>query len=277
MTKHNVDRKVVEDFGREWSTFNQEDVPPEDLRAAFEQYFYIFPFHKIGLDSVGFDMGCGSGRWAKVMAPKVKALICVEPSQEALSAAKNNLRGNTNVTFECASVSESKIPNDSQDFGYCLGVLHHIPDTAAGVKSCAEKLKSGAPFLLYLYYRFDGKPLWFRLIWRVSDIFRRIICRLPYPMKLLLTNLIAISVYWPLSRAARVFEKCGCDVSNLPLSAYRTKSLYSMRTDALDRFGTRLERRFTKPEIERMLEEAGFVDIVFSNRMPGWVALAYKA
>ena len=33
-----------------------------------------------------------------------------------------------------------------------LGVLHHVPDTAAAIRSCAELLKPGAPLLLYLYY-----------------------------------------------------------------------------------------------------------------------------
>ena len=54
---------------------------------------------------------------------------------------------------------------NSQDFGYCLGVLHHIPDTLSGLKDCSKLLKPGAPFLLYLYYKFDNKPRWFRLIY----------------------------------------------------------------------------------------------------------------
>jgi 2-polyprenyl-3-methyl-5-hydroxy-6-metoxy-1,4-benzoquinol methylase len=32
-----------------------------------------------------------------------------------------------------------------------LGVLHHIPDTAAAMRDCVRKLKLGAPFLFYLY------------------------------------------------------------------------------------------------------------------------------
>jgi hypothetical protein len=50
-----------------------------------------------------------------------------------------------------------------------------------------------------------------------------------------------------------------------------------MRTDALDRFGTRLEKRFTRDEITAMLTRAGFTDIQFSEGMPRWVAVARKA
>ena len=49
-----------------------------------------------------------------------------------------------------------------------------------------------------------------------------------------------------------------------------------MATDSLDRFGTKLEKRFTKKEIEKMLLDAGFVDIKFSKNAPYWVALAWK-
>ena len=66
-------------------------------------------------------------------------------------------------------------------------------------------------------------------------------------------------------------------VSNLPLSHYRDKSFYTMRTDALDRFGTRLEHRFTRSEIEAMMAEAGLVDIRFRENEPFWVACGIKA
>jgi len=49
-----------------------------------------------------------------------------------------------------------------------------------------------------------------------------------------------------------------------------------MRTDALDRFGTRLEHRFTRAEIQEMMEAAGLKDIVFSEREPFWVACGVR-
>ena len=64
-------------------------------------------------------------------------------------------------------------------------------------------------------------------------------------MKSAIAELLAAFVYWPLARAARLFERLGGNVANWPLSAYRARSYYAMRTDALDRFGTRLEHRMT--------------------------------
>ncbi len=49
-----------------------------------------------------------------------------------------------------------------------------------------------------------------------------------------------------------------------------------MRTDARDRFGTPLEQRFTAEEIKSMMEDAGFVDIRFSDAPPFWCAVGFK-
>ncbi len=49
-----------------------------------------------------------------------------------------------------------------------------------------------------------------------------------------------------------------------------------MRNDALDRFGTKLEQRFTKAQITEMMTKAGLVDIAFSSETPHWTALGFK-
>lgn len=271
----NIDNKVVEDFGREWKRFNHKGIDDSVLDSSFKDYFDIFPLQQLG-DAEGFDMGCGSGRWAKFVIPFVKFLHCVDPSSEALEQAKSNLEQYSNCDFECSSVDVCSLQNSSQDFGYSLGVLHHIPDTLEALRSCSSKLKPGAPFLLYLYYRFDNKPNWYAFVWRLSDLLRKIIAILPYPLKFLISQVIAFIIYFPLAKIARLLELCGLNVSNIPLSEYRSKSLYMMRTDALDRFGTRLEQRFTKAEITKMLSDSGFEHITFSDRAPFWVGLAYK-
>ena len=219
--------------------------------------------------------GGGSGRWAKSVAPKVKKLICIDPSN-ALDIAKKNLSNFDNCEFESATVDDISIDDNSMDFGYSLGVLHHIPDTALGIKQCAAKLKKGAPLLLYLYYRFDNRPFWFRFIWSISDLLRKIISKMPYGLRYILSQIIAVVVYFPLARSALYLEKLNFNVGNFPLSSYKNLSFYTMRTDALDRFGTRLEQRFTRDQIENMMEKAGLESIKFSNSKPFWVAVGFK-
>lgn len=211
-----------------------------------------------------------------MVAPRVGELHCIDPSATALDIARGNLKDQHNCSFHLAGVADIPLDDGSADFGYALGVLHHVPDTEMGIKSCVSKLKKGAPFLLYLYYRFDNRPWWFRSVWRASEIGRFLISRAPYPVRYLLSQGIALTVYLPLSRFSLLLEKLGFDVDAVPLSYYRNKGFYVLRTDALDRFGTKLEKRFTKDKIHRLMERAGLVEIVFSDHAPYWCALGYR-
>ena len=72
--KKNIDQQVVNDFGKEWNSFNHFEIDNSSLQTSFESYFSMFPFEALPKNAEGFDMGCGSGRWAKFVAPKVKHL-----------------------------------------------------------------------------------------------------------------------------------------------------------------------------------------------------------
>jgi SAM-dependent methyltransferase len=272
----NVDARTVRDFGSEWATYDQSSVDAAELRAAFDRYFHVFPWAQLRADAEGFDLGCGSGRWARFVAPRVGRLHCVDASEQALEVARRNLAGQSECVFHHASVDAIPLLDESMDFGYSLGVLHHVPDTAEGIRACVARLKPGAPFLLYLYYALENRPLWFRALWRASDVLRRALARLPHSAKVAITTVIATACYWPLARAAGLLERAGKDVSGLPLSAYRRHSLYTMRTDALDRFGTRLEQRFTRSEIAEMMDHAGLEGVKFSALEPYWCAVGTK-
>ena len=272
---NNIDTKTVDSFGDEWGRFNQEALDPIEANKIFGDYFAVFPWEQLPADPVGFDMGCGSGRWAKLMAPRVGHLVCIDPSS-ALDVAKESLKELDNVSFMLGSVDDRLLQDNSQDFGYSLGVLHHVPDTGSAIKSCVEMLKPGAPFLVYLYYAFDNRSPLFKLIWKFSDYVRRFICRMPPTVKHFITDALAVVVYYPLARVALIAELLGCNVDSYLLSMYRNLSFYTMRTDSRDRFGTPLEQRFTRKEITNLMEDSGLKDIQFSDAMPYWCAVGIK-
>lgn len=272
---NNVDWEVVSDFGDEWEEFQFNKDNSDILLDAWQQYFNIFPWNDISKNSNGFDMGCGTGRWAQFVAPKVGKLSCIDPSS-AIEVAKKNLSHFDNIDYLKETSNDCSLANNSQDFGYCLGVLHHIPNTQNGIHDCAKKLKPGAPFLLYLYYNFEDRPLLFKLTWYLSDIIRKVICRFPSKLKKFVCNIIAILIYFPFAKFSKFLEKLSFNVDAIPLSDYRNKSLYIMQNDALDRFGTKLEQRFSKAEITTMLRNAGFERIIFSDTTPFWTCISYK-
>lgn len=272
----NIDKETVESFGKEWSRYDQSKLSDEESSELFDKYFAIMPVKDLPPNSTGFDMGCGSGRWAKHMAPYVGKLNCIDASSHALQVARINLSCCENVVFHHGTVDQVDIQEESQDFGYSLGVLHHIPDTLLAMKSCVKLLKPDAPFLVYLYYRFDNRPSWFRMLWKVSDVLRGLISRCPEWLKHTITDFIAVTVYWPLARTAWLLGRLGFNCENFPLAFYSNQSFYTMRTDSRDRFGTPLEQRFTRVEIKTMMEESGLHDIHFSESEPYWCVVGRK-
>ena len=271
-----IGKKVISDFGNEWNEFDQSALTKDELKKLFDRYFHIFPKNKLNKKSIGFDLGCGSGRWAKFVAPKVKKLNCIDPSKLAIKVAKKNLSEQHNVKFVNSNISKNILNKNSQDFGYCLGVLHHIEDTLKGLRFSNRILKKNAPYLIYLYYNFDNRGFIYRSIWKVSNLFRLIISKLPFKVKKVVTDLIAILIYYPLAKYSMMLSYLGMNSEVLPLSFYKNESLYTMRTDSLDRFGTKLEKRFSKKEITKLLNKTGFKDVEFSNKMPYWVAICKK-
>lgn len=272
----NVDIDVASGFGDEWRRFSQSKLTEAERKRRYLEYFSIFPENVLTPRAIGADLGVGSGRWAVEVAPNVKQLYCLDPSAEALDVARENLEDFDNCVFVNAPIESSGIAPNKLDFAYCLGVLHHVPDTEKALRACVELLKPGAPLLVYIYYRFDNRPIWFRLIWRMSDLVRRVVSHLPYEGRYLASQVIAGIIYWPLARLSKMLEKLGLQVENAPLAYYRNTSFYSMRTDALDRFGTRLEKRFTRDEIAEMMKSAGLEGIRFSDEPPYWCAVGFK-
>lgn len=272
----NRDLKTIESFGDEWDRFDQTEMSQKEHHILFANYFSVFPWELLPPGAVGFDLGCGSGRWAALVAPRVGKLYCIDPAAKALEVAQRSLAHHKNVEFCLAGVDDLPLAHNSMDFGYAIGVLHHTHDTLEGLKECVRRLKVGAPLLVYIYYALDNRPFWFRFLFKVSTILRFFIARLPKKFKNTICEFIALFVYYPLARFAHSAEKIGVDVQHFPLAFYKDKSYYMMRTDALDRFGTRLEKRFTRAQVQKMLEQSGLDKITFSEKAPFWCAVGFK-
>ena len=273
--KKNIDKETVQSFSNEWNYFDQSKLGSVEAEKIFNEYFSIFPWSSLPKNATGFDMGCGSGRWAKLISPLVGHLHCIDPS-DSINVAKENLSSFNNITYHQASVDDWVLPPNSQDFGYSLGVLHHLPNTASAINSCVSMLKPGSPFLLYLYYALETRSLSYKLLWISSDLARQVISKLPEILKVIVTDIFAVLIYYPFARISNLLERMGFDVESIPLSYYRKHSFYTMRTDSRDRFGTPLERRFHRNEIKKMMLDAGLSDIQFSENAPFWCALGIK-
>ncbi|MBX2972245.1 MAG: class I SAM-dependent methyltransferase [Flavobacteriales bacterium] len=268
------DERTIGAFGEEWEKFSTFD--PAEIEHVGAEYFDIVPPELLGPQVVAMDLGCGSGRWTRYLAGRVGHVEALDPSEAVFHAA--NTHGDLpNVRWNQADVGGIPFADGTFDLIICLGVLHHVPDTAGALARLVPKLKPGGHLLLYLYYALDGRGPLFRALFALSGLFRRVISAMPGGLKRLVCDVIAFTVYVPACGLARMARAVGIKGwQRLPLSYYHDKSLTVLRNDALDRFGTPLEQRFTRAEVERMMRDAGLTSIVFSPAAPYWHALGRR-
>jgi SAM-dependent methyltransferase len=270
----NIDWKTVESFGQEWNKFH--DFSEKEINKIGDDYFDIVGPEHIKKSTMALDVGCGSGRWAKYLSPNVGFIEAIDPSN-AVFAASSLLEKEKNIRITQAGVDSIPFQDNSFDFVYSLGVLHHLPNTKLAISRCFEKLKPKGWFLIYLYYNLDNRGIFYRLIFNFSNLLRVVISQLSETPKKVICDLIAAIIYWPLARFSFLIGKVTSGFSKkLPLSYYGDLSFKIMRNDSLDRFGTPLEKRFSKDEIEKMLTDVGFVNIKFSEKAPYWHAISQK-
>jgi hypothetical protein len=154
--------KAIAGFGGKWERFDQTGMTNNDSKQIFVIFFPVFSWNNLQINSVGFDIGCDSGWWAKFVG-----------------------------------------------------------------------------------------------------------------LRYVISQVVAALIYWPFVRFAKIAKFFGFDVKNGPLAPYKHCGFYDMRSDALDRFGTRLKQRFSRIEIQQMMESVGLERIVFSEKRLFWCAVGF--
>lgn len=273
----NIDHRTVRSFGDEWTYFH--DFTEKDIKVLNDKYFDIVNDSMLNAGSTVIDIGCGSGRFIKCLKGRYKTIAGVDPS-DAIHVADKLLGKDENVQLVNGSTDNLPFPDDHFDFGYSLGVLHHIPDTQKALKDCIKKIKPGGYFLLYLYYNLDNRGLLSRVLFSLSNGLRKVISSLPRWTKKLTCDILALVLYMPFVLFSRLLRMLGVPLryrQQIPLQAYEDQRFYIIRNDCYDRFATPLELRFSKLEMDKLMREAGLTDIVFSEKIPYWHAVGRKA
>ncbi len=186
----------------------------------------------------------------------------------ALGVARGALAGCSNVELHTRLRIDLPLAPASMD-SVLVGVLHHVPSTNTAIAACVSRLVRARRSSCTSPTRSTaGALVSFGALFRLATALRRQISRSPHRRKL---SSRTRSPSWSTCRSRerrRPQERMGHDVAGGRSRSSRDRSFYTMRNDALDQFGTRLEQRFTKQEIVDMLAAAGLVDVVFSPQAP---------
>lgn len=259
-----VRRRTAASFAYEWEHFGE-------LRPEWERNFreYLRPHEPESLrDRLVLDVGAGSGRHS-YEAHRLGARVVAVDIGDAIHVARRNLPPEV-VTVQ-ADAEELPFDDAAFDLVMAIGVLHHLPDPRRALNSLTRLIRPGGHIHIYVYW--TPTQRWHRFLLRLVAAARRLTTRMSRPLLRVLCYPVAAALFaifvlpYRISRRLAGFERVA---AGFPLKAYADYPFRVCVNDQFDRFSAPLESRFSADEVERMLVEAGFVDVaVLANN--GWI------
>ncbi len=215
-----IEKKTGKVYFDLWKNFGKEEFFAQALSALKDR----FEKNGISVSSVNdaLDDGCGSGRYSFAL----KRLGCarvkgIDISAEAIELARRMSPFPADeVSFTQGSVLKLPFGDESFDFIFSNGVLHHTKDDKKGLKEIYRMLKDSGRCWLYLY---GGKE---SLFWDIVDLCRKLLSTVPQGY----TQSLMRDMGYP---PGRIFH----------------------RTDF---FYVPLNKRYFASEVEAMLKDTGF-------------------
>lgn len=229
---------------------------------------------------LGIDVGSGCGYDTYIMArnnPSVR-IISMDIS-DGVYKTKNYVSKLSNVYVVKGSALNIPIKDNTCDFAYSFGVLHHTCDPERGLKEIKRVIKNKSTAYLYLYEDQSEHPVKYFAL-RVVNLLRRMTVKTPqkilYAICFLFSPLVVISFSWP-ARILRRFKKTIRLSEKIPFN-FGTH-FFSLSADLYDRFGAPVEYRFSRKQVQDLLSKNGFLNIRIGKMQStaGWVAWGIKA
>lgn len=140
-----IDR-TRESFGYQWTHFSEMAT---DFRENFLEYIHpvresFFP------GKLGIDVGCGFGRHIYNAAVFGAEMVGLDIS-DAIESTRKNTEHLPNVHLVQANIYRPPFLEGTFDFGYSIGVLHHLPDPEAGFRRVAAMVKPNGSVFIWVY------------------------------------------------------------------------------------------------------------------------------
>jgi SAM-dependent methyltransferase len=183
-------------FAEEWSRWS-------DLRVYYERQFLAWVAPLAQEDFAGqvvFEGGCGKGRHTDIVARfGARAVVSIDLGASAHVAFRNT-RHLPNAHIAMGDLLRPPVASVF-DLAFSVGVIHHLPDPAAGLRSLAASVKRGGRAAIWVYGRENNE--W---IPRFVDPLRRVLTSKLDPSTLRWLSALPSAALWA---AIRLFFRGG--------------------------------------------------------------------
>ncbi len=143
-------------YGNLWVDFDSESYFNEAfkrLKTRFELNMVDTTWFK---DKIALDSGCGGGRYSIALLKfGFEKVVGVDLSVQGIPDAQKRIQGTPaeqRVEFVRGNVLDLPFSENTFDFVFSNGVLHHTKDPMKGIRECYRVLKPGGKIWLYMWW-----------------------------------------------------------------------------------------------------------------------------
>lgn len=260
--------RTLRSFSYQWNVFSDMfEHWEENFRSYFEPLVKTTDFE----GQLVLDAGCGFGRHA-YYAGRYGAEVVAMDLSEAVEAAFENTRSLGTVHVVQGNIYQPPVAARF-DLVYCVGVIQHLPEPAAGFASLCKRLREGGRIFVWVYGRRRG-------IYRVVDVMRKLTTRVSMSSLHRLTwglNVFSFLAFSLPYKMLRRVPGLAWLASRMPFTRYADLPLRVGHADWFDRLGVPSTVYFSRQDVENWFADSHLRDVALSSRDGiGWRAVGTR-
>lgn len=250
----------AERFGYEWDEY--AELRPE-YEEQFRRWTVLLPPAE-WKDKSFLDVGCGMGRnayWAASWGASEGLAIDID--ERSLASARKTLATFPQVVVEKRSAYEIQEHNRF-DIVFSIGVIHHLADPAAALRSMFEAARPGGRILIWVYGLENNRWIVTILNPLRKAFFSKLPIRLVHHLSLYPASVLWLALQLGVGRIAY-------------FKLIRQWTFRQLRSVVFDQMLPRIANYWSRQDVERLMRESGVhqVELSWVNEM-SWCALGTK-
>lgn len=276
LTSDGTRARTAESFGHLWT----QSVPGAEVYDPAAYHFTVMEKSLALAPPRGLvlDAGCGDGIDLAATASRDNVeVIGVELSDGGSQTSYARTRDLPRAHVVQADLCRLPFAEETFDFAYSYGVLHHLGAPERGLREIVRAVKPGAQVTAYLYEDFEERSAVLRWALRISNTARAVTTRLPHRVLYALCKTFSPVVYALFTvpaRAGRRFPVLAPITGSLPFR--HGTGPFSLVGDLFDRLSAPVEYRYSRSGSTEFFAREGLRDIRVAQER-GWMIVGTKA